>query len=84
MDREAWWATVQEVAKSWTPLSTHTFLRLCAFLRPNRNHCSPLPGLCNHPAAAVSDDPVLQGTDLKKWFLNIIMNHSHLEGEWTL
>ena len=32
----------------------------------------------------LSDDPVLQGTDLKKWFLNIIMNHNHLEGLGTL
>ena len=24
MDKEAWWATVHGVAKSWTQLSTHT------------------------------------------------------------
>ena len=24
MDREAWWATVHAVKKSWTQLSTHT------------------------------------------------------------
>ena len=27
MDRGAWWATVQRVAKSWTQLSSHTCTR---------------------------------------------------------
>ena len=29
MDREAWWATVHGVAKSWTRLSNFTFTFVC-------------------------------------------------------
>ena len=41
MDREAWWATVQGVAKSWTQLSDFTFTFF-------HNHVYSINQLCKH------------------------------------
>ena len=38
MDRRAWWATVHEVAKSQTQLSTHTSSNKSRVKRRTRNH----------------------------------------------
>ena len=47
MDRGAWWATVHEVAKSWTRLSNtqqQQFLHSCPlFVKPHMNRCRSLP-----------------------------------------
>ena len=45
MDREAWWATVHEVAKSWTRLNDFTYLltylpvKNMIRLEPQKFHC---------------------------------------------
>ena len=38
MDKEAWQATVDGVAKSWTRLSDFTFLVIFSLVLPNLNH----------------------------------------------
>ena len=52
VDRGAWWATIHEVAKSWTWLSVHTLVSILTFNRVL--HFRVLSGHTLHPVISIS------------------------------